>query len=222
MSLARLNHPCGLTFKDWQDVYHTVEDGAEIGSHVRDLIGNEVDCHYLDLEAMTRGLLPTGEVMHKCSKVHQEILKARGVGNWRDPKVVLLVLRMDHPLKTGSPWWDAALPCYDRIRPFSGSKKGRKFLWHLLTGAGLTVDNVYITSVEKPWFNRPLLEEVCLKDEFRGLNYKKIIALGHDTAEEFKKRSRLECLTVSRPEVWDNWHGLAWNEYRERFRRLSV
>lgn len=225
MPLTILNAPCGLTFEDWQDVYHEVPEGSEIGSHTRDMLDSERDCYYLDLEAMTRGLLmnPAGAItMFPDSAVHKDIALARGIGNWRSAKIVLLVKTVDAPgrLGDGSPLWEL-IPAYKRLRPFSFGRKGRTFLWRLMGHSGLKVDDIYITSVLKPWCTSSAdLQEALLCREFEGMTPKKIIAMGNDTSEEFNKRTGMSCSVLRRPEFWTSFHAPAWQDYRETFRRM--
>lgn len=216
MAVHLNNHPTGCTFHDWQDVFHEIEDGAELGHFRRDGLTEEEE-HFLDLEAVTRGTLPNilgSEVLWK-DPVPVAIKNARGVGNWMDPKVVVICLKIDSLCHYDSPRWNG-LPAYRRLRPFGTNKRARKFIQKLFNYAGLRVEHTYLTAVFKNWDT----ENKYLKAEMSVIKTGKIIAIGENTAQEYAKIiGSPPHHSLSRPEFWTTWHQPAWEQYRERFKR---
>lgn len=213
------NVPCGLSFKDWQDVYHTVPDGSEIGSHLRDGLTEE-DERYLDLEAVTRGV----ETQLQCGvKLWNEpmsklVKQSRGVGNWQEPKIAVVCLEVASKCGEGSPLWDGLFK-HHRLRPFSNTPKSRKFITKLIEHSKLKCTEVYLTSAKKDWLTES--ESIaCLDTEIKFIRAQKVIALGSETFELLKKFTPCTPLYLGRPEFWTKWHAPAWREYRDQFRRL--
>lgn len=220
--------PTGATFEDWQDLFHeSLTDPVPIavGNYRRDGLEEE-DEYYLDLEAQKCGLVffPVGGAIDPdFQPPSPHLIQARGVGNWRDPDVIVICEKVESPCKSGgrSPKWDA-FPNYRRLRPFSGSSRSRKFLYKLLSHAGVNRGKVYVTAAYKGWLD-PAHSGICLKEEMMGFLTKgvhKVIALGPEAAQEYQRWVHLSCPILYHPEFWTGWHQPGWQAYRDEFKRI--
>lgn len=128
-----------MTFNAWQDVLHDAPDGTEIRDFHRDDF-DDADKFYLDMELTTRnGKKP----------ITGFISQLRGVGNWIDPKVVLVDLEVTSPLGMNSPKWET-LKVYRRLRPYCRVSIRPK-IQALLQAADLLPQEVYLMVAQKGW-----------------------------------------------------------------------
>jgi len=213
--------PAGLTFNDWQDVLHEATPEDTLPDYRRDDLREE-EIHYLDIEFVMHGVKPL-----VCSAVRQLwpdepiprlVRHARGVGNWKKPKVAIITHHVDCNCSEASPKW-GAFRAYARLRPFSTNEKSRKFLYKLCEAAGLAPEDIYLTAAVKDWMVFEQSVDTC-KAELELVQPQKIICLGNDTSIHMKKWVRQDILTLRRPEFWTSWHGADWKHYRENFARL--
>ena len=190
----------GLTFHEWQDAIHDVPDGSTIGSPFHDPLLSIADQEYLRLELWYRGGYLTGGTDLLKTELPKVLEDKRGIGNWQNPKVILVFEKIKTHLKKASPLW-FAIPRYRRLRPMSNSIEERTKLIGLLQAASSERENkflsrnekellnCYITTFEKPWLYKLLTSTDAFVEE---LSY---------------FRQRIPAIFIGRNEIMNKiWH----------------
>lgn len=130
------NGPIGLSFLQWQAAI--IEATEDVCDWVHDIIERE-QLEYLDL-------------LWEWSKEEKPpiIRRARGLGNWKDPKVVFMTNPKYKP-KYGNPYWEED-PRYKFIHAMGKSQVLINAYLHLfINSEHYHPSKIYITSQEKPW-----------------------------------------------------------------------
>lgn len=219
MSLNIVTAPTGLHFDDWQDVLHDIEDGATLGSFVRDFLDPDEEW-FLRMEAATRGtrVLPVDSEDLFTDPRPETIKMAKGVGNWYSPKAVVVVQQLKGGRKKKLAEWHG-MPNYIRVRPFSETLKSLKFIRNIMEPSGVAPEQIYCTAFEKSWMETDASSEELLRAEMDKIGGTPVyITFTHDTADRLFKATGIGSKIIGLPMFWTKTHAIEWDEFRGRLK----